>query len=534
MSASQLKQYNGCQARWAYVRIEGRKEPQGIAAAAGTAMHLEMERWAKFGELPTSKQACGLLKYAPAPGVGYAEVPISFRLSSGPFMGYIDHAVDWDGKSYRQLGETGWTVLIDWKSTGTFDWAKTAEELLEDEAANLYAYEAFLGGAERVSGRWLFVIPTGTVKDVWFDFDRQHVEEVVERLNQTAHEAQRLYKIRAKPETLEKNRDYCYSFRKECPFKTDCNPPPKVSRGPFKASKTMTKFEEHLDTVAPDTQASAPKKTPPPLPAKKAPPPLPGKRAVPGLDPASIGVPESGFINSPGGPTIAAATPEEAAIIQNIQLPVPEVVVTDDLDAMELHQLKALATAIGADFLPRARSASVISAIRAKRAEAPVVVVSADDQSWFDEKAELAARAVAARVEADVAMAEETPVTASPVSETVISPEVQGPFVVSPDSAFRPGFKLFINCRPERGDVEPTHLAVYLQSLMAGFTEATGCADYRAVDFGKGVGVMAEGIIDELQNGRHPAAIIIDTRTQEGFAFCGVFERFAGSVYRGI
>lgn len=585
-SASQAKKRGGCVRRWGFARLEGRKEPQGKNAILGTNDHSEMEGWNRFGILPLTKETCAALKFSPAPGIAEVEVPVRFdtwcedAITDGeghywpgvvPWVGYIDLAYDWEfGDTVNKvfvprhdvlmgaqdapkvwasanysgrpapLGSTGITVIHDWKFSSSTDWAMTPEQLEADWAANIYAHEAFEGGAQRVLCRWVYTaFGGGTPKEVWCEMTREGVAEVLRELHalmalaliDRARYLDGDLKVMDLPIDISK----CFEYKQECPFKGDCKPErPPTARIQMKRSIGMSEaFENHMNDVAP-------KKAPPPPPPKKGPPPPPPKKTgTPAIE-TPLGAPESGTINPPGGPTTAAASPEEAKKLQGIaDKPEP---VKDELDGMELHQLKALATAIGAEFLPRARNASVIAAIRARRAEmaASGEVITDLDSGAADEKFEKEVAEATASMKAAMAKEEETltkeriaELNSDSIAEAVRICKLTTEELVQEDATMRKaaGFKLFINCLP----TSPyTTVSSFVAGLMADFKTATECDDYRQVEFGKGLGMMAASIVDELENGRYPAAIVCDTRTQEGFAFCATFERFASSVVRGF
>jgi hypothetical protein len=600
LSASQIQQLNGCLRRWLLHRIYGFREPQGAAAEQGTKHHEEMERWSKLGILPTSKPALAALKYAPAPGLAAVEVPCRFDTPSTPWGGFIDLAYDWDftpcafvvpwaplchGKP-AELGTTGVTVIHDWKFTGNLRNAKTDEDLLKDPAANIYAYEAFLGGATRVLGRWVYVQMKGspTTREVWFEFELEDVLRVLSKLDHDGEFAQVLYTIRPKADITPHNTTQCYKFGQECIHKTEgrCTPNDRFRFGQDPGDKYMedlAKFRAEMMGMYPGATppavstsvAATPSqpKTPPPLPAKKA-PPLPPKKPsvtqilgqagveVVTLDPLA-GLPTSTFVNPPEQPERAPASPEEAIVQQGIEPPkAPE---ADDLDALERDALKELGESLGAfPANTRMRAPGMRDAIRIRRKQLASGAPAAAEPDTFEaEKADTAARAAQARAEFEQTLAElaieptqrEVAAVEHPAGEPATGvvftadkeihvttkataptgTDVQGDLPRAKIEA--PPWTLFVNCRPDNVSTCVTQAELVLRGN-AMIKAESGAEDYRLIEFGKGAAYLGLAVKAALEEGDFGefVGITIDTRTPEGSVLVTTLEALASLVVR--
>jgi hypothetical protein len=64
----------------------------------------------------------------------------------------------------------GSVLLVDWKTTASFNWAKPAERLIADIQANVYTVDAWDHYGAEVHGRWVYVRTRGAPKAMAVDF----------------------------------------------------------------------------------------------------------------------------------------------------------------------------------------------------------------------------------------------------------------------------------------------------------------------------------------------------------------------------
>lgn len=140
-SASQTERYDRCQFRWALEKIFGVQTPQHPSAQLGTEVHASLEQWLKHATPPdkstkAGKIAARMVKHLPPPGIGKTERKFYFLTDAGnAFTGYID----WSGVF------EGWPTVIDHKTTGNLEFAKTELDLPNDVQALTYTVAGCLG-----------------------------------------------------------------------------------------------------------------------------------------------------------------------------------------------------------------------------------------------------------------------------------------------------------------------------------------------------------------------------------------------------
>lgn len=215
-----------------------------MAQSRGVDVHEQLEAYLLRGAKPTHPLADAFVQFAPSPGHAEVEVPVSFVTPSSPWLGFVDVAYDWQldsepvwattgreriprlqvsGRS-APLASTGVTVVGDWKSTKKIGYAKRAEELVNDAAAVLYAWDAFQGGAKRVFGRWVYgewddETKTGgdVVKQVWFEFKLVDVTERIIALDALAAEMQYHWANKTPAVEMACNTSVCLRYKKRDP-----------------------------------------------------------------------------------------------------------------------------------------------------------------------------------------------------------------------------------------------------------------------------------------------------------------------------
>lgn len=437
MSASQYKLLMGCEARWGYKFLLRIRDEQSAKASAGNDLHEELEHWVKSRRMPKSKAALKAMRFSPAPGMAHAEAPIFYFIGSAGFVGFIDLVYNWEGELERSKGKVvpltpgGHTVIHDWKFTSGLNNCLSPDELRNDDAANMYAYEAFVGGADRVSCRWVYVtFDGGSSREVWVEMNRASVEDhmrVMARNTELAWEKHKLFKQKKLTVLdLVKDTSHCFDYRRLCPYQTisaevqaeknctTCQPLSRIKMpAPAGESPVSQTFLNHLDsfpgsTPGAKTPPPPPSKAAPPPPAKTAPPP-PVKKAPPppakkpeekdldtlsdeearalvadqlraqGKDPSFANAPgplvESGVVNSPRyAPETPAASPEQALEMQGgssgVEQHTEHEHEPDELDALDKAQLRALAIHEGViDEKKRPREDTLRQMIRAFRIE---------------------------------------------------------------------------------------------------------------------------------------------------------------------
>lgn len=125
LTTADHESFGGCQRRYHFRYVGGKKEPQTAAARGGVETHAEIERYLKTGEKAFSTLTLAGMRYIPKPSEGMLiEHQIStpgFDVCGVPLLGFIDLVVP--GPRYideegRPCSDPDGTVeLVDWKTT---------------------------------------------------------------------------------------------------------------------------------------------------------------------------------------------------------------------------------------------------------------------------------------------------------------------------------------------------------------------------------------------------------------------------------
>ena len=164
LSASQLDLFgNQCERKWAFKYIAKLPTPQHPSAKLGSDVHTVLEYWLKHAVPPpindpfygrAARIAARMIPHLPAPGTGQVENRnIHLRSRWGHVYVVI---IDWIGIFQ------GWPTIIDHKTTGDFQYAKTQTSLHWDVQAQLYALAGFLGfGVDELLLFWDYACTKG-------------------------------------------------------------------------------------------------------------------------------------------------------------------------------------------------------------------------------------------------------------------------------------------------------------------------------------------------------------------------------------
>jgi hypothetical protein len=561
-----------CMHRWFWERLVGLKEPSSPAMEAGTAKHREMELWLLLGITPTSKAALKALKTTrQVPGSVEVETPVRFDYTdelgrTTCWLGFIDvwYEVNLEGTEAAKGVRRNTLVIQDWKFTSKLSNARTAAELQDDEAATIYAYEAYLGGAEYVQGRWVYVTQDGSSsKEVWFDLPRDRVEKNMRELHETGlilgshREKFRLKLVQASdfaqnPKRCDDYRRPCHLLGKECT-------PPSPKRFSLSGAQPVTTFEERMANFpGAKTEPALPtKKAPPPLPTKAAEPALPVKKTPPPL-PQKVDIEakweemkkdmpqrtddEIGKVQGPpiNSPEVEGVTPprnpEEAAAMQGEKKPEPPP--PDDLDAMDRKALKALGQEMGlwgseksardTTLRGEIRHARKLAAEKGEVAPLPSTV-QAEVDAVFERIEELRIRKAAENVTSNYPA--DIPHVGAVEALKDVAVFLEQPAPASVETPKESEFLLLINCDMV-GGVVPEGI-VRQHALVSRAEQFLGVPDFRLIDFGKGPGELACAVRQILQEDTSICGAVIDTRTAAGSALVDVLSQHATLIVRG-
>lgn len=141
--------YGGCLRHWYYDQVMDLKPPSTEAQSAGTALHSEVEDHLRFGKPLQTPLALAGRPFIPHPGNSLLiEQPIHFTTPLGvDIYGHVDlynlrgEYIDKEGVLQR---DPPWSMEVkDWKTTSSFDYCKTENELATNIQLNTYSEAGF-------------------------------------------------------------------------------------------------------------------------------------------------------------------------------------------------------------------------------------------------------------------------------------------------------------------------------------------------------------------------------------------------------
>lgn len=230
-SASRIQTYVDCPRKFGWEYICGYRSPGNDDTLFGQAVHDELERLKTVPDaLPDRTTHVGAVA---AEALPYVEdmTPETGAKAEGEFFYQGRHK--WTGR--KDLTQPG--IVVDYKTTVDFKWAKTSEALLTDPQAVLYARHEFdrcHAATEIVRLMWLYLRKRAPYKarPVRQEITRGHIERAFRALEGIADEAQAI--ANAAPDdpgekhryvlTLLPNFEHCPAYR-GCPHQMRCNIP---------------------------------------------------------------------------------------------------------------------------------------------------------------------------------------------------------------------------------------------------------------------------------------------------------------------
>jgi CRISPR/Cas system-associated exonuclease Cas4 (RecB family) len=278
LSASQVQTFLDCQRKWAWRYIAGIEEPPSASAELGRAVHAELEKYLRGGEIDFTTEvgyiAASGLQHLPKPGAEGMQIEAEFHFegpSGHSYLGYKDLEMP--------------RVVYDHKSTGDLKWQKTEEDLKTDIQATLYAADYFRNNPDEleVELRWVYYQTRGTKKSAVTRVTR-HQGEVWDRFLEIERVAEQMASIDTKdPLELPPSINHCSAFG-GCPHQGRCNLSPfDKMRSYMEQNKLLASLQAKKNgaaapaSAAPDLPAAA---SAPATPAPSPPAPAPANRLL--------------------------------------------------------------------------------------------------------------------------------------------------------------------------------------------------------------------------------------------------------------
>lgn len=157
ISSGDPSQDGGCERRYYYKYVLGKKEPSRKSQEIGEEGHKRIENYLRTGKKALLRTELAGLEFIPDPKIGtlLIEHPITAGLDTSlvkaaeiPLVGYMDCVVDAGGRHIRSDGEAGYDPknsieINDWKFTSDFRWAKDGPSLADTVQMLSYARWGF-------------------------------------------------------------------------------------------------------------------------------------------------------------------------------------------------------------------------------------------------------------------------------------------------------------------------------------------------------------------------------------------------------
>jgi len=477
VSASELQTWkDGCKRKWAF-RYGPDPLPRPAdqdSALLGTEVHNLLEKYQKDGiawdtTLRASPIAAKALAHLPAPHpAALTETEFLFDTSrTGDSQGAVKPPILWKGRRDLVVAPGGMfpgspLTLIDYKSTGNLQYAKTEETLLEDPQAILYASQTMAEfEAPVIDLMWLY-LPTGAgkAKPVYVRFDVETVKKQFRKLEvlatEVVHAYHKLTDAASVLEQLPPNPLHCDAYG-GCPYRGTCKLDP-LETEQARIEEFMSFFPPQSAPVAPPAPVTQGVIVPPGQATMPFPPQT--QPTFPDQRPVITNFPVNGGINPPEQPSqVFAAAPPAPVVVPSPAPTVPEAP-------------KAKRTR---------RSPAEMAAARA--AEAPALAAGT--------------------------------VTHNAVQTIVQDTQAPAPQCIPDHDRM---FTLYVNCRPD-GDVPDA--VEFFQEANRKVCTLFQVRDYKEIEFGRGLrelaleaGRLAQGFIDAGTL----TEMYLDTTSPEGAA----------------
>ena len=218
VSATSIKLFQSCPRRWYERYVLEKKEPTSKAMLRGNEVHRQLEEYLLNGTLPDASTEgqiakAGLDHLPPPPydiEISLEHLPVDD--TPAPFKGFIDMYIAGD------IPE-----ILDHKTTSNFKYALSEDELANDTQLVIYAAHA-LHNCDAAQVRLTHVCyltkPPYKSQRTSTVVSRAHVEELFQEILKTVEKMVTASELPAN--ALEKNKDYCWSYGKRCPYFDEC------------------------------------------------------------------------------------------------------------------------------------------------------------------------------------------------------------------------------------------------------------------------------------------------------------------------
>lgn len=236
-SPTQADMFESCQRKWGWRYLEKIPTEPNVYAERGLAVHKVLEDFLRDGTPPDRETEAGRiaipgLKYLPPPGTGTVEGSFLWRLPDESFdlRGIIDFRDELsDEEKAGSVVEALQGIvprIIDHKTTGNFQWAKTRHELETKNVQSIVyaAYVMHVTGSDKVLGRWVYYRTSGRPAAMAVDWgtDKNKIAAPLESVLATCREMARIKHEGLRAAELAFDVGACNAYG-GCPFRSNCN-----------------------------------------------------------------------------------------------------------------------------------------------------------------------------------------------------------------------------------------------------------------------------------------------------------------------
>lgn len=195
-SVSQIETFQLCPRKWAFEKIDGLERTENKFAALGGRVHDVFEDYLADGkpidtDTVEGRIAKPAIKHLPFPKTPGMRVEKWFSIVFGvaAYRGLKDVEILRGRQAAGTLPAGFRPLVLDHKTTRSWNWRKTKQELLRDTQAGIYAADAmYKTGALEVDLRWVYSKTEGkpTSEPVDAVINRAQVSAILTRTNETA------------------------------------------------------------------------------------------------------------------------------------------------------------------------------------------------------------------------------------------------------------------------------------------------------------------------------------------------------------
>lgn len=265
-SASQVATFLQCQRKWAWSKIDKIEVPPHPSAQLGTRVHAVAEQYFRTGQINYTdhEAACifeaGLENNPALADVAAVEKHFTLDLPFGSFVGYKDLVLNSP-------------EVVDHKTTSSFRYLKTEEELRQDPQANIYALEECLSrGVDGVWLRWIYYRTKGARKSDQTRFfmlredAERYTSEVIEPTVSAMNEAHASCSTAVE---LPPSPEHCEAYG-GCAFRHKCNLTPEERMMSIMSMTNGQGTTSLIDSLRKRANINPPEFQPPPAPTPVA------------------------------------------------------------------------------------------------------------------------------------------------------------------------------------------------------------------------------------------------------------------------